>query len=344
MRRRSAIWISLFAAVLLVLAAAAYGVDSSRRETVAKGVRVAGIDVGGMSAARARSVVRAHLRTLLGAPVVATYASRSFSLSPQAAGVRADVSGMVDAAIARGRGGWFVGRTLDVLTGRSLDQSIPAKLTFSHRAVSAFVSRIAAAVDRSPRDATVEFTSAGPHQLREQTGVAVQREPLRASVESVLVTPGSRSVTVPTQSRAPKVRMSQLSSRYVAAIVVDRASFTLKLYRHLRYVRSYPIAVGRQGLETPAGLYHVQEKQVDPPWQVPNSSWAGALAGRTIPPGPQDPLKARWIGFDGSAGIHGTDDVGSLGSSASHGCIRMAVPDVIALYPDVRVGDPVYIA
>jgi lipoprotein-anchoring transpeptidase ErfK/SrfK len=52
----------------------------------------------------------------------------------------------------------------------------------------------------------------------------------------------------------------------------------------------------------------------------------------TIPPGPQDPLKARWMGFNGGAGIHGTDDIGSLGSAASHGCIRMAIPDVVALY------------
>jgi len=60
-------------------------------------------------------------------------------------------------------------------------------------------------------------------------------------------------------------------------------------------------------------------------------------------PGLQDPLKARWMGFNG-AGIHGTDDVGSLGSAASHGCIRMAIPDVIELYDQVPVGAPIYIA
>jgi lipoprotein-anchoring transpeptidase ErfK/SrfK len=98
-----------------------------------------------------------------------------------------------------------------------------------------------------------------------------------------------------------------------------------------------------QGLETPAGLYDVQDKQVNPSWHVPNSAWAGSLAGRTIPPGPQDPLKARWMGFNGGAGIHGTAVSGSLGSAASHGCIRMAIPDVIQLYSHVSVGDPVYI-
>ena len=88
----------------------------------------------------------------------------------------------------------------------------------------------------------------------------------------------------------------------------------------------------------------MQSKQVNPAWHVPNSDWAGKLAGRVIPPGPEDPLKARWIGFNGGAGIHGTDDDGSIGSAASHGCVRMHVPDVIDLYKQVDVGNPVYIA
>ena len=58
----------------------------------------------------------------------------------------------------------------------------------------------------------------------------------------------------------------------------------------------------------------------------------------------QRPLKARWLGIYDGAGIHGTDDIGSLGSAASHGCIRMAVPDVIELYDEVAVQTPIYIA
>jgi lipoprotein-anchoring transpeptidase ErfK/SrfK len=109
-------------------------------------------------------------------------------------------------------------------------------------------------------------------------------------------------------------------------------------------VKTYPIAVGMAGLETPQGIRHVLEKQVNPAWHVPNSSWAGSLAGKTIPPGPQDPLKARWMGIYAGAGIHGTDDLSSLGSAASHGCIRMAIPDVIQLYSETPLGTPVYIA
>lgn len=60
--------------------------------------------------------------------------------------------------------------------------------------------------------------------------------------------------------------------------------------------------------------------------------------------GSENPLKARWMGIFAGAGIHGTDQVSSLGSAASHGCVRMAIPDVIELYDRVPVQTPVYIA
>jgi lipoprotein-anchoring transpeptidase ErfK/SrfK len=78
---------------------------------------------------------------------------------------------------------------------------------------------------------------------------------------------------------------------------------------------------------------------------VPNSAWAGDLAGKVIPGGdPKNPIKARWLGIFDGAGIHGTDAVNSLGTAASHGCIRMRIPDVEKLYDEVPTGAPVYIA
>ena len=62
-----------------------------------------------------------------------------------------------------------------------------------------------------------------------------------------------------------------------------------------------------------------------------------------IPPGPDDPIKARWMGFYDGAGIHGTDEDWSIGSAASHGCIRMHIPDAEWLFEHVDVGTPVLI-
>ena len=121
--------------------------------------------------------------------------------------------------------------------------------------------------------------------------------------------------------------------------MADRANFKLRFYKHLELVKEYTVAVGAVGFDTPAGLYHIQNKAVDPAWSVPNSDWAGDLAGTVVPGGvPENPLKARWMGIYDGAGIHGTDQTYSLGSAASHGCIRMAIPDVIELYDQVDVG------
>jgi lipoprotein-anchoring transpeptidase ErfK/SrfK len=139
------------------------------------------------------------------------------------------------------------------------------------------------------------------------------------------------------------VTTDQLAAKYPVYLTIDRANFQLQLWKDLKPAASYSIAVGQQGLETPAGTYSIDDKQVNPSWHVPDSAWAGDLAGQVIPPGPQDPLKARWMGFYNGAGIHGTDDVASLGTAASHGCIRMSVPDVIELYDQVPLGTPIYI-
>ena len=151
-------------------------------------------------------------------------------------------------------------------------------------------------------------------------------------------------------------RATQLSmDRQVALKVLSPrlsrqdASFAEKFVAEARAAGrlNHPNIVGVHdvGLETPAGLYHIQNKAVNPAWNVPNSAWAGSLAGTTVPGGaPDNPLKARWMGIFDGAGIHGTDATGSIGSAASHGCIRMRIPDVIELYDQVPVGAPVYIA
>jgi len=98
------------------------------------------------------------------------------------------------------------------------------------------------------------------------------------------------------------------------------------------------------GRDTPAGTYHITNKQVNPAWYVPNSDWAGSLAGQVIPGGaPNNPLVARWLGIQDGIGIHGTNEPWSVGSAASHGCIRMRPEDVIDLYPRVPVGTAVLI-
>ena len=334
------------AAVVLVLAAVgAWAYDHGQRDTIAEGVRVGGVDVGGMDGAEARAALRQQLLTRLRRPVVATFHGRRVVLSARRAGVALNVEQAVDDAIARGREGFFLTRVARDVTGGSVSADVQPRVVYSRLAVAHFVAQVGDGFDRAPRDASIDFSPTSLEPVRAQDGITVQRRQLRRAVVRALTSADAPS-TVPVRARVvrPKVTTAELARKYPVVITVDRANFRLRLWKDLKLAKTYTIAVGAIGLETPAGLYTIQNKAVDPVWNVPHSDWAGDLAGRAIPPGPQNPLKARWMGIYNGAGIHGTDSISSLGSAASHGCVRMAVPDVIELYDETPVGTPVYIA
>ena len=345
-RRR---WVTVVVAVLVVLVAgggaAAYAIDRAHSDMLARGTRVAGIDVGGLSVGEAEALVHRRIVRRLGRPIVVVHGQRRYTLTPAQAHLRVDVAEMVDAALDGSRSGNFVARVYREATGARVETRVRLRVRYWDAAVRAFVARIARSVDRPATSAKVIPSTTSLAVVRSRNGLAVYRRGLVRVLEDRLVHTGRRRVVeLPTRVVRPDVSTADLVDDYPAFITIDRATFTLRLFRNLRLYKSYRIAVGRQGLETPAGEYTIDDKQVNPSWHVPNSPWAGSLAGRIIPPGPDDPIKARWLGFYNGAGIHGTDDVGSLGSAASHGCIRMSIPDVEELYPLVPLHTPIYIA
>jgi lipoprotein-anchoring transpeptidase ErfK/SrfK len=337
----------VFAVVMLLVAGAAGAVayDHARQDTIARGVTVNGVDVGGLNATKAARRLRAALLGPLRRPVRVAYRGRRFTLTARSAAVGVDVDGSVQRALARSHAGNAFSRTWRSLRGASLHADIPAAVTWSRPAVARLVARVRRALDRQARDASLDLSAGQVAPQPAVLGRRVRGRMLRRAVERTLADPGPRrAVRVRMRLQRPQITTAQLAARYPAVIVVDRSAFKLTLYKSLKPAKTYPIAVGMVGLETPAGLYHVQNKAINPAWSVPNSPWAGSLAGQVIPGGaPNNPIKARWLGIFAGAGIHGTSEDGSIGSAASHGCIRMHIADVEELYPQVPVGAPVYI-
>jgi lipoprotein-anchoring transpeptidase ErfK/SrfK len=340
-------WFILVAVVLLVLiggAVAAFAYDSARDDQIAKGVTIAGVDVGDMTTAEARRVVQRELQKPLERPVVVRRGQTRFTLSAEDAGVQADVGGMVDEAHEASRDGSIFSRVARDITGGEEDAQVAARVTYSSSAVRDLVKRVRDKLNRPARDAEVDFPSL--EKVKEQKGRRVRSAALEQRIAQALTVPGvERTVRAPVRILKPKVTQANLADRYPVVLIADRYNFKLRLYKNLALQKEYTVAVGALGFDTPAGLYHIQNKAVDPAWHVPNSDWAGALAGTVVPGGTaENPLKARWLGIFDGAGIHGTDQTYSLGTAASHGCIRMAIPDVIELYDQVPVGAPIYIA
>ncbi|MBC7461277.1 MAG: murein L,D-transpeptidase [Thermoleophilia bacterium] len=124
-------------------------------------------------------------------------------------------------------------------------------------------------------------------------------------------------------------------------IVIDQSDHSLTLLRSGQVVKKYGVAVGQVAYPTPNGAFKIQSMQEDPTWTPPDSAWA--KDAKPIGPGADNPLGTRWMAIDGTVGIHGTNSPDSIGFSVSHGCIRMAIPDVEDLFGRVRIGTPVVV-
>ena len=251
---------------------------------------------------------------------------------------------MVDRALEESQEGGLPTRVWRYATGGEVDVAISPQVSYSNHAIDEFIAKVAAEVNtragqRDDRADDRRRSRASPGT----TGVSCRRGRRCARGSSRWSSaPTTARSTVPVDEVEPEVTKADLAD--AVPDLPDRRP--VDLHRDpVEGPRARPRSTRSRSAQpaypTPTGLYSIQNKQVDPVWSVPNSDWAGELAGTTVAGGSaENPLKARWMGITDGAGFHGTDDVASLGTAASHGCVRMAVPDVMELYDQVPVGTP----
>jgi hypothetical protein len=347
MHRRSLALIAILLVALLAGAGGVYAYDQGKEGQIAEGIKVNGVDVGGMSASQARTKLRAALLDPLNRPVTARFEGKKYKLTPHQAQIGVDIDGSVERALARSREGDILSRTWREVRGTPILTDLDAKVSYSRASIRRLVARVERDLTIEPVSASVDLEHGSVAPKPSKDGRAVRAARLRRDLRRELLDSGGRRVVrVRTSVVEPEVSSEDLAKKYPAVLVVNRSAFQLTLYKNLKRAKTYGIAVGKIGLETPAGLYHIQNKAVNPAWTMPHSDWVPEKdQGKIIPGGtPENPLKARWLGIFDGAGIHGTDAESSIGTAASHGCVRMRIPDVIDLYDQVPVGAPIYIA
>lgn len=107
---------------------------------------------------------------------------------------------------------------------------------------------------------------------------------------------------------------------------------------------AYPAGLGRPDWPTPEGDFRIVQRETDKTWIVPQSIQEemraeGKDVVTEVPPGPDNPLGAHWLGLSlWGCGIHGTIAPSSVYHFRSHGCIRLHPDDIAALYEAVRPG------
>jgi ribosomal protein L35AE/L33A len=319
------------AAVAVLAAALVAAQAQAAPTTLPAGATIAGIDVSGLDSAAATAKIQAALAPVWERPVTVRVGASDQQVSSADLGQTVDYAGMVSDAFKEAARHHAV----HIRFSRHIDGK---KLT-------AAVRVIGKPFYRAPRNSRVVLGVRKIKRIHGRNGRGLDSSKLRRKLLDELRHPTElRIVKAAVRALRPGVTLKTLARTYSTYISVDRDHFKLRLFKRLRHVKTYGIAVGMAGLETPRGIRHVLEKQVNPAWHVPNSPWAGSLAGQTIPASdPRDPIKARWLGLGDGVGIHGTSEDWSIGTRASHGCIRMHVSDVINLYPRVPVGTPVLI-
>jgi len=354
----------LFAALAAAVPAGAATSDDTA--IIGAGTKAGGVDLTNLTITEAAAKLDREVTPRLLAPITVRVGHRRFRLGGAQAKVRLD-------ALRTARRAYYASRdagTAPAVTpapvmppspatpatpappvrraagGADAGVTVPIAATYSRSAVRSWASTVARRVTRRPRSASLHIGLTRMKVRKARRGFTINASRLVRRLGKVVVDPlASRSaVREPLVALEPAVSVRSLRRANGTIVTVDRSGFRLRLFKHLRLVKSYGIAVGMAGLDTPAGLYRITSKQVDPAWHVPNSAWAGSLAGQVIPGGaPDNPLKARWLGIVNGVGIHGTAEDWSIGTRASHGCIRMHVSDVVDLYPRVPLGTRVLI-
>jgi hypothetical protein len=287
---------------------------------IAPGVVVYGVPLGGFSSEPARRLLRDAMSRPL--PVVVDGVERG--IVPETFGL----AGAVDDAVA------------EALAAPG-PQRLGARATVDRSRITRYVRRLDVRLRRPATDARlVGVVDLRPRFAAARPGRRVHRKQLAAAIERALVEGRRDPVTVRFLRVEPKVRIRDLGPM----VVIGRYSNRLFLYEGSRIVAVFPVATGEARYPTPLGTFRIVDMQRHPWWYPPpTSEWARGLA--PVPPGPGNPLGTRWMGLDVyGVGIHGTPNAASLGYSASHGCIRMAIPSAEWLFARVRIGTPVVIA
>ncbi len=293
-------------------------VAAKNTHAVPSGVRIAGIRVGGLTPGAATRAVR----TAFTAPLPLVLDGTKVELHPATL-----ASAYVDPAVGKAR-------------SASSGTNVRLVVVAHGVAVRAVVDKLARRFDQKPRDASLGFVAGRPRVKPELGGTSLEKPALLERVVHALTANSRRPISLKTRKTSPSVTAASIGPM----ILINRSANRLTLFHSDNTVwRVFNVATGQSIYPTPAGHFSIVVKWVNPTWYPPTQdAWAAGLS--PVPPGPGNPLGTRWMGLSApGVGIHGTDEPDSIGSNASHGCIRMQVLDSEWLFSRVRVGTSVFI-
>lgn len=285
--------------------------------TIAPGVTIGGVSVGGMTGADAKTAVLSAANQ----PLLVLVGKRSFRSSPSGVGAVPQIKAAIK-------------RALEAAPNTDLPLTIAVRVGLTR----SYVAKLAKRFDRRAVDSVLKLRNNKPWVSKSVDGRTIDRARSVKLLTAALKADRKGPVKLIQKITKPAVTRTSFGP----VIVIHRGTNRLFLYKGMKLWRVFGVATGQSSYPTPLGHTQIEVKAENPWWYPPDSPWAAGA--KPIPPGPGNPLGTRWmgLGFEG-VGIHGTPDDASIGYSASHGCIRMHIPDAEWLFNHVEVGTQVFI-
>ena len=340
-----AIVITVAGTALLLFGGVAYGAyryELTHADRILPGVRIGGVDVGGMTRNEAQAAVVAAAQQTLAGSLQITAGTHHWSRSQADLGRVPRVHAAVDRALAAGDAMGTFDRFWHRFRHAPVNVEIPLHYGIDGTAVDQLVRSIARTVSVRPRNAEIGIAAdtSDVTFVHEKAGQQLGHAAAVAAIRHALVA-GDATVALRTRALEPKVTAKTLGRTLVVHLDQNR----LSLYQGFHVIRTWPVATAKPGFTTPTGIWTITGKKVDPTWYNPALDSWGAGEPAVVGPGPGNPMGPRAIYIDapGLIRIHGTSDPASIGRYASHGCIRMNNDDVVTLFPMIPVGSHVVV-
>jgi L,D-transpeptidase catalytic domain/Putative peptidoglycan binding domain len=318
---------------------AAYRYDAATADRLLPGVRIAGIDVGEMTRDEAVASLNERLAAELDRDIEVVVRGQAWHVSPRDLGATAVVEPLIDRALAAGQEMTWPERVVRRVFDRPVEYSDDLRIRRDGSRLKGFIATVAEAVNVDPADAAIDYEDGQLVLRRPEMGWSLPEPDARQTLRDALAG-DTTSVQLAVDRIEPEVGRDDLGS----TIVVDLSELQLHLYDGLREVKTYPVAAGSPSYPTPQGEWTIWQKVENPTWVNPAPDGWGASLPPMIGPGPGNPLGTRALYLDAPGiRIHGTSASYSIGSYASHGCIRMFMDDVEELYEIVPTGTTVHV-
>ncbi len=335
-RHRLRIALIAVGALIVLLIVGMYVYDRTSSSNLMPGTRIGSLLIGSRTVDEAERLLHERFVEPLREPIDINAPEFHERITPWNLGLRLEVRDFVRDTLEAQRDMPIAQRVWHRIFGVDGDVSLAPQM--DDDVLDAYMARIDPIIDRAAEDARLELIGDQLKVIPHKLGRDMRAHEAERVIVNTLSS-GGKTIQLPVVTTEPALK----ADAFTKVLVVSTSANKLSFYRDGKVSKTYSVATGTGGFPTPHGQFRITAKRRNPTWVNPGADWAKDMPPY-IGPGPNNPLGTRALNLSASGiRIHGTPNDASIGTNASHGCIRMHMHEVEELFDQMDVGTPVLI-